>query len=244
MIYGVFGDIHSNFCALSSVLDEMKTSGVESYACTGDVVGYASEPVECIEALRRINCQVAAGNHDYGVVGKVDINCFNPDAYDAILWTRGILLGKEKRFLSSLPLVIVRPDFTLAHGTLHNPGLFNYMSSFPSALKSFEMLDTDVCFLGHTHIPGAILYKDENILLADIGEEESVNLSAWEKVIINTGSVGQPRDNNSGASYVIYDSKKKLVTFKRVHYNIKDTAKKIYVVGLPVTNGERLFSGR
>ena len=241
MIYGIFGDIHSNFSALSSVLAEMENSGVGGYVCTGDVVGYASEPAECIDALRASNCQVVAGNHDYGVVGKIDIGNFNSDAYDAVLWTMDFLSVEDKEFLSSLPLVLKNDDFTLVHGTLHNPDLFNYMVTYPEALKTFKILDTDVCFLGHTHMPAAILYKGGDIFLADLKEEESIDLAAWEKVIINTGSVGQPRDNNIDASYVIYDSGKSLVTFKRTNYNINDTVEKIYAAGLPRRNGERLF---
>ena len=241
MIYGVFGDIHSNYSALSSVLTEMDICGVERYVCTGDVVGYAAEPIKCIEAMQKIDCQIVAGNHDFGVIGKTDIDCFRADAYDAILWTRDILLDGEKKFLSSLPLVITTSDFTLAHGTLHSPDLFKYMVSYPDALKSLKILNTDICFLGHTHIPAAILYKDGNILLADLEGGESINVLAWEKVIINAGSVGQPRDGNSDASYVIYDSKRKIVTFKRVHYSINDTAEKIYMAGLPRRNAGRLF---
>lgn len=241
MLYGIFGDIHSNFDALSAALKDMKSEGVEAYGCIGDIVGYAAEPAICIETLQGLNCQISAGNHDYGVANKIPISKFNPDAYEAILWTRDSLFEADKEFLGNLPLVIKNDFFVLVHGTLHNPIMFNYMTRLDDAERSFEILDNRLCFIGHTHVPVAFLYKNRDVSYTI---EKEVDLREWEKVIINTGSIGQPRDRDSRASYVLFDTEKERISFRRIDYNVENTVKKIYKADLPRRNGDRLlFAG-
>lgn len=239
LIYGIFSDVHSNFDAISAVINDMSHQGVEKYACVGDIVGYAAEPGKCINIIRDLNCQIVAGNHDYAVAGKLSVNHFINDAYEAIIWTKYILPKKDKDFLAGLPLVIDETDFTLVHATLHDPAMFIYMVNYQSIWQSLEILNTKLCFIGHTHIPVAFLYKDRQIFYSN---DTEIDIQPWEKLIINVGSVGQPRDRDIRASYVIYDTSKEKIYFRRVSYDVDSAAKKIYETSLPRRNGDRLRS--
>ena len=241
MIYGLFGDVHSNFDALFAVLKQMEKEGVKEYFCVGDIAGYASEPGKCIDILRNLNCQICAGNHDYGVVDKISIKDFNDDAHKAIVWQKEVLNTNDKQFLNDLPLVVKNNRLVLVHGTLHNPGKFNYMIYFDEVEQTFNMLENKVCFIGHTHVPVAFFYKNGDI---SYSSDDIIDLSTWDKVIINTGSVGQPRDKDPRASYVLFDTDKNKIFFRRVKYNVENAVKKIYEAGLPPRNGDRLlYSG-
>lgn len=239
MLYGLFGDVHSNFEALFAVLKQMKKEGVKKYFCVGDIAGYASEPGRCIEIISNLDCQICAGNHDYGVVDKIPIDDFNQDARDAIVWQKKILNTNEKQFLNDLPLVVKNNLLTLVHGTLHNPEMFNYMIYFDEVEHTFNILeDNKICFIGHTHIPVAFFYKNGDI---SYSSDDTIHLSNWDKVIVNTGSIGQPRDRDPRASYVLFDTVKNKIFFKRVNYDVEKAVKKIYKAGLPRRNGDRLL---
>lgn len=237
MLYGVFADVHSNYDALSVILKELRDQGVEEYCCVGDIVGYAAEPSICIEVIKDLNCLVSAGNHDYGVVNKISIVNFSKSALDAVLWTRDVINESDKDFLSNLPLIWKNNQFTMVHGTLHKPHEFIYMHDLAVAASTFNILETPLCFTGHTHVPVTFYSKAGNVSYTLAKE---IDLTLYDKVVINPGSVGQPRDGNPKSSYVLYDSDQKKITFKRVKYNFNNAAKKIYSVGLPTRNGVRL----
>ena len=242
MLYAILGDIHSNFNALEVVLEEIKKAGADGILSVGDIVGYGAEPSLCIQTIRGVNGTVVAGNHDYGAVNKTDIEYFNPEAREAVLWTSRQLSQEENLYLSGLPLVIEKDNMTLVHGSLHLPELFAYIHTFYDAELCFRGLKNEVCFVGHTHVPVAIV-RDGTIKA--IGDPE-VNLSAlggFPRAIVNVGSVGQPRDRNPKACYVLYDTEKKLVRFKRVEYDIAAASAKIIKAGLPTFNAERIRWG-
>ncbi len=237
MIIAIFGDIHSNFDAFTEVLKDAKAFNVKRYYCVGDVVGYAAEPSICIDTLIDLNCITSAGNHDFGVVGKISIDNFNSDAYNAILWTRDSIMESDKEFLKNLPMVIEEDTFTIVHGTLNSPGDFHYLLSDRIAALTFKLLKTKVCFVGHTHVPVGFLLKGNKISHTLDAE---IDLKQYDKVIINTGSVGQPRDRDDRASYILYDTDMQKLYFRRVPYDIESAAEKIYKAGLPKRNGDRL----
>lgn len=238
MLFGIFGDIHSNFDALSAVVKDMKKMGVDQYCCIGDIVGYAAEPAKCIKMLKNLGCQISAGNHDYGVADKINVDDFNADAYDAIMWTKDALSDADKQFLADLPLVVNNDLFTLVHGTLHNPITFRYMINLDEAESTFKILDNKICFIGHTHIPVTFFQKNGD---ATYSFDNEIDLDEWEKVIINTGSIGQPRDRDPRASYVLLDTEENRIIFRRVEYDVGNAQKKIYQSGLPRRNGDRLL---
>jgi len=240
--YGIFSDIHSNLEAFEAVVEAYKRETVDKYFCVGDIVGYATNPKECIEKTKSFVEVSVAGNHDLASVDLFSVDYFNPDAAKAIYWTRRNLDGQAKDFLASLKLVYKNEDFTLAHGTLNDPDNFNYMTDGFLAEETFRMLETNLCFVGHTHVAG-VFAKDKDgrvIYRAD----STCQIDPESKYIINVGSVGQPRDGSPEAAYCIYDTEREEVQIKRVNYDIQTTRKKIIDAGLPRFLGERLFFGQ
>jgi len=240
--YGIFSDIHSNLEALDAVIEAYREEKIDKYLCVGDVVGYASSPKECIEKIRMLAMITAAGNHDWASVNLISTDYFNPLAKEAVFWTQRNLDEEGRYFLEHLMLVYKNEDLTMVHGTLDEPGDFNYMTDGYIVSRTFELLETNICFVGHTHVPGVFIKsKDSRIRYQ---ENSNINIKEDSKYIINVGSVGQPRDGNPKAAYCIYDSDKKNVQIKRISYDIQVTGKKIIAEGLPRFLGERLLIGR
>jgi predicted phosphodiesterase len=241
MRYAIFADIHANLDALEVVLSACKKESVDRYLCAGDVVGYAAQPCECIEKIREYGVTVVAGNHDWAAVKLYSTEYFNPVAAEALLWTRGELSAAHCDFLVNLKLVFNNKDLTLVHGTLNYPEDFNYLTDAYLAQESFRILESSVCFVGHTHMPG-VFVKEESGTIHYL-RENSIKLDDSNSYIINVGSVGQPRDSNPQAVYCVYDTSKKEVKIRRVSYDISSASSKIILKGLPAFLGERLFKG-
>jgi diadenosine tetraphosphatase ApaH/serine/threonine PP2A family protein phosphatase len=213
---------------------------VDAYFCVGDLVGYGSQPSECIKIIRELKCETVAGNHDHATVGKTPIEFFNPDAKLAVEWTRNKLSQDEIKYLDSLPYVIEKEDFTVAHATLHTPQFFEYIQTIFDAQLSFDVLKNSICFLGHSHVPVNFL----DTMPISYNMEPKVKLQKGRRILCNVGSVGQPRDGNPRAAWGLYDTAKKQIEVKRVEYDIGSAARKIIDAGLPRANAERLYLGR
>lgn len=242
MRYGIFADIHSNLEALEAVLEAYKKETIDKYLCLGDVVGYATNPKECINKIRALAMITVAGNHDWGSVSLLSADYFNPEARQAISWTKDNLDNEDKYFLESLKLTYKNDTLTLVHGTLNDPQDFNYMTDDFSALDTFRLLETNICFIAHTHVAGEFIKdKSDNAYYC---LDSQVKIKNGNKYIINVGSVGQPRDGNPCACYCVYDTDKKEVQIKRVSYDIKTARNKIIEAGLPHLLGDRLAVGR
>lgn len=239
MIYAIIGDIHSNFDAFKEVAHAIQWEQVDKILCTGDIVGYAAEPNECIALVKDLKCITVAGNHDYATVDKFPVSYFNYDARVSALWTAKQLSAENVEFLKNLPLVVVdeKEGITLVHASLNKPEIFNYIVSLLDAQLNFDLLNTFVCFYGHTHVPIVFVLLNG---MPSLNRESTVDLSECEKALVNVGSVGQPRDWDIMASYTVYDSQKKIVSIKRVKYNIQDAMDKIVMAGLPKMNALRL----
>lgn len=242
MRYGIFSDVHSNLDALQAVVKAYKKEAIDAYLCVGDVVGYAANPIECIDEVRRLTKVTIAGNHDRASIDLLSSNYFNPVAAGAIAWTKEHLDNKAKAFLQTLKFVYSDEDLTLVHGTLASPEDFSYMVDYYSARETFSLLKTPACFIGHTHVAGLFIKaEDDTIYYRSLGR---INIEGSRRYIINVGSVGQPRDSNPHAAYGIYDTKTKVVEIKRVAYDIEVTRKKIADAGLSRFLGDRLLVGR
>jgi len=242
MRYGIFSDIHSNLEALEVVLHAYEQASIDKYLCVGDVVGYAANPKECIEKVKVLAAVTVAGNHDWASVDLFPLDYFNPRAAKAVIWTKTRLDAQERCFLESLKLTFTNNDLTLVHGTLDDPALFNYLTGIHSASPTFELLNSSLCFVGHTHVPGIFIQGKAKRILYFSGS--ALELKKNNKYIVNVGSVGQPRDGNPAASYCIYDTDKKTVCIKRIDYDFKSAGKKIIAAGLPGFLAERLAVGR
>ncbi|QBG46909.1 metallophosphoesterase [Verrucomicrobia bacterium S94] len=240
MKYAILGDIHANLEALTAVLEDAGKQGVTHYACTGDVVGYNADPKNCLQIIRNLKCSVVQGNHDYYAACNENMELFTPMAQKSIRWTRKHLSPFERKYLRHLPLIIDIENFTIVHSSLSNPHRWNYIFKRRAADANFRNQFNNVCFFGHTHVPLAFV-KGESI---EKGFYETLQIKPGFQYLINVGSVGQPRDRNPKAAYVIYDLETQTITMRRVEYDLTATQKKIRAAGLPFRNALRLASGR
>lgn len=242
MKYGIFSDIHSNQEALDAVLSFFEKEGVREYLCVGDIVGYGAEPRECIEKIRALGGKGIGGNHDWASAGTISLDAFNPYAEAAILWTRGVLREGDVDFLKSLGSVYTDGAITLVHGSLDFPEEFRYIFDNESATATLELLQTGICFVGHSHLPMIVVRSADGKV--HLHEGEGVVLEKDSHTLVNVGSVGQPRDGDPRASCAIFDSEKSFVAMKRIPYDIASTQRKIIQAGLPPFLAERLSVGR
>jgi len=238
--YAVFGDVHGNLEALNAVLESMEKEEVTHYACVGDIVGYGANPVECVERIRVLEGTVVLGNHDAGVVGRTDIKFFNSAARAAVEWSTEIMDGTSTSFLKALPYVARTDCFTLVHAALGNPEQWTYIFSPFEAETYFPFQEDPVCFVGHTHTPCCFSTDPVD----SFSRARKVRLKPGTKYIVNVGSVGQPRDGNPLACYVIYDLVESSIRFVRVPYEVHTAQKKIIDAGLPHILAMRLERGR
>jgi predicted phosphodiesterase len=238
--YALVSDIHANLEAFTAVLETIEKEGCEKIVCLGDIVGYGANPRECIKLVREYDMATIAGNHDFACIGKTNINYFNSYAKEATLWTRKITTDEDKEFLNSLPLVDYHDNFTVVHGTLYSPELFDYIQTTYDAYLSLQLLESQICFLGHSHVPITFFQGD----LISYTLNPSIKVEEGVKALVNIGSVGQPRDDNPRASFATYDTDEMQVEIHRVEYDIETTMGKILKAGLPPPLAERLKFGR
>ena len=243
MRYAIIADIHANLTAFKAVLDDIKRrGGVEEIWCLGDVVGYGPDPCQCIELLRRHNHVCVAGNHDWAAIGKLATSEFNPDAAIACRWTAQQLSPGDVKYLESLPEVIQKGDFTLVHGSPRQP-IWEYLISVSSAKENFAYFQSQFCLVGHSHMP-LIFSQDEDGTYSSSQFLTNIGLVLGRnRLIINPGGVGQPRDSDPRASYAIYDTETRLVKLYRVPYDIRSTQDRMVARGLPIRLVSRLSYG-
>ncbi|MBU0549234.1 MAG: metallophosphatase family protein, partial [Candidatus Omnitrophica bacterium] len=242
MRWGIFSDVHSNLEALNAVAAAYKFENIDLLLCLGDIVGYAANPVECIQRVREISRVVVAGNHDWAAAGLLSLYYFNDWAKQAISWTKGKLSIPEHNFLKSLKPTYKNEELILVHGTLNSPEEFDYMSDTFQAAENFALMDRAVCFVGHTHKAGIFLQQQDGKI--DYQREGLSQLREGCRYIIDVGSVGQPRDGNNKASFCIYDTTRQEVLIRRVSYDIEAAQAKILASGLPPFLATRLLAGK
>lgn len=244
----ILGDIHGNLEAFTAVLDDARAhGGFDELWCLGDTVGYGPDPRACLDLLKSLPGHAIAGNHDKAVIGKLSIEDFNGDAGTAVAWTQRELSRDYHDQLRALPVTVINGLFTMVHGSLREP-LWEYLLSPAEALPTFALLRTQVCLIGHSHIPFVCReVRAEGETDAQfthplpIGIELRLGKERW---IVNPGGVGQPRDGDPRASYIVYDSARETFEHRRVTYDIATTQMKMKRAGLPVGLGTRLAEGR
>jgi len=238
MKYAVISDIHGNLEALEATIEAISAEKVDRLLCLGDIVGYGANPVECIAIIKDLSPVTVCGNHDAACRNTLDLDYFTERAAEALIWTRNRLSQEDINYLKSLKLGYKNDDLILTHGTLYEPEEFHYMVSPYEADLSFKQMKTKICFVGHTHLPGVFILKSDKIQRL---RDNKVNLLSCDKVIVNTGSVGQPRDRDPRVSYAIYDMNSKEVEIKRVAYDVRKAQRKILNAHLPASLAERLI---
>jgi predicted phosphodiesterase len=240
----VIADIHANLEALESVLGRISELGADEIVCLGDIVGYNANPNECVDIVRDRKIICVLGNHDVCAEGLEEPVSFNPMAGRAVLWTRGVLTRENRSFLMHLPREQAVRDFYLFHGSIHETS--RYIMSKGDVRENFRRLEglpggCRIGFFGHTHVR-IVLCNEQGVLSSSYPQE--VLLSGEHQYLINPGSVGQPRDGDPRAAFLIYDSKERKITFQHVAYDIRKCQDKIIRAGLPACLADRLESGQ
>ncbi len=237
----VISDIHANITALDAVIDD--SPPYDAVWCLGDLVGYGPDPNECIERVQRLpELLCLIGNHDKAAIGEIPLSRFNRDAGDVVAWTQRELKDENKSFLQTLPNKIQVEEFTLAHGSPNQP-VWEYILDPTTADRNFDELEKDYALVGHSHLP-LIFHRpfdDSFAMLRPILWGEIMALSP--KMILNPGSVGQPRDGDPRASYAILDTEDMTWEMRRSVYNIKAVQSRILKAGLPERQSIRLDAG-
>jgi diadenosine tetraphosphatase ApaH/serine/threonine PP2A family protein phosphatase len=237
----VLSDIHANLAALEAVL-EAANDQWDRIWCLGDLVGYGPNPNECIALLREFDHLSLSGNHDWAVLGKLNIAEFNEDARSVVLWTSSELEPESRTYLESLPPIRVVEGFTLAHGSPRHP-VWEYVLDYETAVANFAHFETPCCLIGHSHIPLHIVeLKSEDLLIEEVVNNEVVSLKN-QRVMLNPGSVGQPRDDDPRAAYALLDIVNLTWQFGRVPYAIEKTQEQMRQENFPIALIERLSYG-
>lgn len=232
----ILSDIHSNLEALEAVLQEIEKLQTKEIWCLGDLTGYGPEPNKCVQLAQEKFAVCLLGNHDQGVLDKTCDWRFNPYAKAALAWTRKVTGEKNKDFLRKLKSKATLNDCLLVHGSPRSP-CWEYILEEDTETQNFKSFEEQICFFGHTHIP-LVLREDLKRI-----KGSKINLVKDSRYLVNPGSVGQPRDYNPKASFLLFDNKKGVLEFKRVRYQINETQKKMEKVGLPKFLIERLSLG-
>jgi predicted phosphodiesterase len=240
MRYAIIADIHGNLEAFQTVLDDIKTQNVQQIVCLGDVVGYNANPKECLDIVRAMNVPIVKGNHDEYCSSEDQLEGFNPHAAEAVIWTRNQLNTDDRQWLRDLKYTRMVANFTIVHATLDAPQRWGYVFDKLAAAASFPYQNTQICFFGHTHVPVAFM-RDTAVRG---GTYSKFKIDPAKKYFINVGAVGQPRDNNPKAGYVVYDTDAGTIELRRLDYDIATTQAKIRAAGLPERLAERLEFGR
>lgn len=242
-VYAVLGDIHANIDALNAVLDDARAQGVTHFVCVGDVVGYNAAPAACIRAVRdELGCPCVRGNHDHYVSDPgTNLADFHPSAAQVVEWTRSQLAADDVQWLHDLPLQKPVMGFMLVHATLDKPDHWGYVFENQQAEANFSYQYTPLCFHGHTHVP--IIYSNEPGGVVHY-QPRDFTLELGQRLFINVGSVGQPRDGDPRASYVVYDMAARQIRFRRVAYDMQAAMARNRLAGLPEKCASRLEIGR
>lgn len=249
MRIAILSDIHGNLEALEAALRDVRQRNCDWMVCLGDIVGYGADPQRCVDLVRREVWRrdgtemVVKGNHDDAASGGDD-TYFNREAQKAVRWTHDRLSETALEWLANLPLVLnLSPEICLVHSSPEEPEKWNYVVSVSDAYSAFQYFTERFCFIGHSHVPFHVSMTGEG---AEIHVEPNEMVSARDgfRYLSNVGSVGQPRDGDWRASYVLLDLENGSLERIRLEYDVDTAAEKIREAGLPGFLADRLFRGR
>ena len=237
----IVSDIHSNIVALDAVFEAAEEDDpIDNVLCLGDIVGYGPSPMACLERLWERGTVSVLGNHDAGAVGVIGLEHFNPIAAYANEWTGEQLTPEAREWLTNLPQTLVDESFLLVHGSPKDP-IWDYLLSYPQAVEAWERTEQSDILVGHSHMQfaceagGGVEQPGPNGLNVPLGHT---------RLVINPGSVGQPRDHDPRAAYAVYDDEAKSVALRRAWYDVSTTQRAMAEVGLPEALITRLSVGR
>lgn len=244
----IISDIHGNYTALKSVLEKINNldTDISDIMCLGDLVGYNPEPEKSVNKIREVCSKVIAGNHDKAMVGELNTSWFRGSVKKSISWTQNQLSQASLDYLKELEtredIIIDGKKIILAHGSPNKNAPFTYIFN-KFDIKNIEplIMNTNILFIGHTHIPYCFCNKGNGWVNID---QTDFEINPDYNYIINVGSVGQPRDKDPRSSFVIFDPKNNHITFKRNKYDIEEVQRKFEGTDLPEAFSLRLKQGR
>jgi predicted phosphodiesterase len=239
MRIAVLSDIHGNLPALEAVLDAL--APYDAVWQLGDIVGYGPQPDEVVARLARENAIGVRGNHDSAAIGVLGTDAFNDDARVAVEWTAERIEPATRQWLAALPVRSISEPYTLVHGSPRDP-TWEYVYTSAIARANLAAFDTRHCLVGHTHVPLVFRQRDGRVEGVQIRAEASYELGA-ERLIVNPGSVGQPRDGDRRASAMILDTETRSLEWRRVDYPIDQVQKLMAQAALPARLISRLQFG-
>lgn len=235
----IVSDVHANLRALDAVLEA--AGSVDAVWHLGDVVGYGPDPDAVVDRLRSRGAVGVRGNHDAAALGGREIEQFNAYARRAMEWTRDAIREETRAWLADLPERLMIGQFTLVHGSPRDP-IWEYISSGPVARANLSAFETAYCLHGHTHVPAA--FRDDDGRLTSIAPAGGSSLVLdSRRVLLNPGSVGQPRDGIATASYLVLDLERRETRWRRAAYDIGATQAAMTALGLPAPLVARLKHG-
>ncbi|MBM4147548.1 MAG: metallophosphoesterase family protein [Lentisphaerae bacterium] len=239
-VHAILGDIHGNREALEAVLEDAASRGATHYVSVGDIVGYNADPVFCLDKVRELCAACVRGNHDHYCSHDESLEDFHPLAANVVDWTRSSLTEAQRRFLRDLPLIRQIEGYTIVHSTLDMPEKWGYVFDSLDADANFSYQMTVVCFHGHTHIP--VVY--ERGPRTRRRSFSKIDVEVGRKYFVNVGSVGQPRDGDIRAAYVLFDLQNRTMELCRAKYDVAKTQAKIRKANLPERLAKRLELGQ
>jgi diadenosine tetraphosphatase ApaH/serine/threonine PP2A family protein phosphatase len=246
MQIAIFADIHSNRQAFSACLAQARAQGAQRFVLLGDYVGYGADPDWAVSTVMELVSQGAVavgGNHDDAVANKNER--MNVEAQIAMEWTRGQLGAEQRQFLASLPLTVADGERYFVHADASNPAQWRYVASVEDAAKNFAAVSERLIFCGHIHLPALYSMSPTGKLTSFVPTTDvAVPLLPGRRWLAVLGSVGQPRDGNPAAAYVMFDTDKSEITYCRAPYDVAEAAEQIRKAGLPPRLADRLFRGR
>lgn len=243
MRIGIISDIHSNLEALARSLAELERHRPDRIVCLGDVVGYGASVNECCALVRKAAEATLLGNHDAAVAGRMDYSFYYDAARHALDWTAARIDPDHLDWLRSLPYTYRLEGAQFSHGNPVEPDAYEYVFAIEQARELLPHFDAlaDVNFIGHSHLCKSFALHPSG----DVSEVVATRFGMRRgyKYVVSVGSVGQPRDCDSRAGFVTYDTEERVVEFHRVAYDIETAAQKIFDADLALNFGKRLFLG-
>lgn len=246
VLLAVFADIHANRQAFSACLDFARVHGAERIICLGDYVGYGADPewtVETVMDLVEKGALAVRGNHDNAIGATAET--MNAEAQAAIEWTRGRLSAAQRRFLAELPLTLQEDDRLYVHSEASSPAKWRYVQSTADAGRSLLATAAHVTFCGHIHRPALYSMSVTGKMTSFVPTSGvTMQLLQGRRWLTVLGSVGQPRDGDPAASFAMFDTASREITYCRVPYDVDAAAMRIRENGLPIWLADRLSVGR
>ena len=237
----IVSDVHSNLAALDAVVASAEADGpLDGVWCLGDIVGYGPWPLETVRRIRSLDAVCIQGNHDAGAIGRISLDTFNHAAREACRWNGAQLDEEARSFLEGLPDTVAVAGFTLVHGTPRDP-LWEYLTGFADAVAALASVGTRDVLVGHTHYQFA--FEDGQGATMPGPDGLTVTRDGG-RLVVNPGSVGQPRDHDPRAAYAVYDSEADALSLCRAAYDIAATQRAMERAGLPEPLISRLSAGR